>query len=104
MFQLEFTVSADEDLKKIEAGSDAGLVKQVKKTLGYLQTNPKHPSLHTHEYTSIPNPIDPSGKVFEAYAQNKTPGAYRIFWIYGSAKKPSARGRVITILAITPHI
>lgn len=103
MFQLEFTVSADEDLKRIEDGKDAGLTKQVKKALGYLQTNPKHPSLQTHEYDSIPNPIDPNGKVFEAYAQNKTPGAYRIFWIYGSAKKPPTKGRVITILAITPH-
>lgn len=103
MFQLEFTVSADEDLKKIENGSDAGLIKQVKKALGYLQTNPKHPSLETHEYDSIPNPIEPSQKVFEAYAQNKAPGAYRIFWIYGSAKKSPTKGRVITVLAITPH-
>lgn len=103
MFQLEFTVSADEELKKIEDHSDANLTKQVKKALGYLQTNPKHPSLQTHEYGSIPNPINPSGKVFEAYAQNKTPGAYRIFWIYGSAKKSPTKSRVITILAITPH-
>ena len=103
MFQLEFTISADEDLKKIESGSDTGLTKQVKKALGFLQTNPKHPSLETHEYESIPNPIDLSKKVFEAYAQNKTPGAYRIFWIYGSAKKPPTKGRVITVLAITPH-
>ena len=103
MFQLEFTVSADEDLKKIEDGSDAGLTKQIKKALGYLQTNPKHSSLETHEYDSIPNPIDSSKKVFEAYAQNTTPGAYRIFWIYGSAKKPATKGRVISVIAITPH-
>jgi hypothetical protein len=103
MFQLEFTVSADEDLKKIENGSDVGLIKQVKKALGYLQTNPKHPSLETHEYNSIPNPIEASKKVFEAYAQNKTPGVYRIFWVYGSAKKPSTKGHVITVIAITPH-
>jgi len=103
MFQLELTVSADEALRKIENGSDLGLIKQVKKALGYLQTNPKHPSLETHEYDSIPNPIDSSQKVFEAYAQNKTPGAYRIFWIYGSAKKLPIKGRVITVIAITPH-
>jgi hypothetical protein len=103
MFQLEFTVSADEDLKSLEDGKDAGLAKQVKKALGYLQVNPKHPSLHTHEYSSIPNPIDPVQKVFEAYVQNKTPGAYRIFWIYGSAKKPPTKGWVMTIIAITPH-
>ncbi len=103
MFQLELTVSADEALRKIENGSDLGLIKQVKKALGYLQTNPKHPSLETHEYDSIPNPIDPSQKVFEAYVQNNTPGAYRIFWIYGSVKKPPIKERVITVVAITPH-
>ena len=103
MFQLEFTVSADEDLKKIENGSHAGLIRQVKKSLGFLETNPKHPSLKTHEYDSIPNPINPSQKVFEAYAQNKTPGAYRVFWIYGSARKPPTKGRVITVIAITSH-
>lgn len=37
------------------------------------------------------------GDVFESYAQNKTPGAYRIFWTYGPSKAE------ITILAITPH-
>jgi len=103
MFQLEFTASADEDLRKIENSSDEGLIKQIKKTLGFLQTNPKHPSLNTHEYDSIPNPVNPAQKVFEAYAQNRTPGAYRIFWIYGSAKKPATKGRVITVIAITPH-
>jgi hypothetical protein len=36
-------------------------------------------------------------EVFEAYAENNTPGAYRIFWHYGPGKD------VITIIAITPH-
>lgn len=76
MFQLEFTDTAEAQLQEIEEDkSDAGLVKQVKKTLGFLQINPKHPSLNTHEYESIPNPINPKQKVFEAYAQNKTPSA-----------------------------
>jgi hypothetical protein len=37
--------------------------------------------------------------VFEAYAQNRTPGAYRIFWCYGPDKDKGD----ITITAITPH-
>jgi hypothetical protein len=42
--------------------------------------------------------IGPNGEeVFEAYAENNTPGAYRIFWVYGPGKD------VITILAITAH-
>jgi len=36
-------------------------------------------------------------QVFEAYAENQTPAAFRVFWYYG----PSARE--LTIVAITPH-
>jgi hypothetical protein len=102
MYRLEFTDPASEQLSAIERNkSDRGLAKQVKKALGYLQTNPRHPSLNTHPYDSLVNPLDPREKVFGAYAQNNTPGAYRIFFIYGSAKKPPAKGRIITIIAIT---
>ena len=104
MYQLEFTVPAQSQLEAIEKNkNDLGLTKQVKKALGYLQTNPKHPSLNTHPYDSLVNPIDPKAKVFGAYAQNNTPGAYRVFFIYGSAKKPPTKGRIITIIAIAPH-
>jgi hypothetical protein len=33
-------------------------------------------------------------EVFEAYAENNTPGAYRIFWHYGLGKD---------VITITPH-
>lgn len=82
---------------KKKTGRQAGLFKQVCKVLQNLQTNPRHPSLRTHKYDSI---VDPSGKnreLFEAYAQNQTPGAYRIFWYYGPGKGE------MTIVAITPH-
>ena len=36
-------------------------------------------------------------KVFEAYAEQKTPAAYRIFWYYGPEKNQ------ITTISITPH-
>jgi hypothetical protein len=84
--------------KKVKKTSkQEGLFKQVHKTIGYLAENPKHPSLNTHEYDSINNPYDASKKVFEAYAQNSTPGAYRVFWCYRPDKNE------ITIIAITPH-
>lgn len=82
---------------KKKSSKGEGLFKQVHKTLSLLQSNPKHPGLRTHEYLSIENPYDTKQKVFEAYAQNKTPGAYRVFWCYGPGKKE------ITIIAITPH-
>lgn len=83
--------------KKKKSSKQEGLFKQVRKTIKYLGENPRHPSLNTHEYDSITNPYDPEEKVFEAYAQNKAPGAYRAFWCYGPDKKK------ITIIAITPH-
>lgn len=70
-------------------------LKAVQKALGYLQINLRHPGLNTYKYASL---FGPKGEdVFEAYAENNTPGAYRIFWHYGPAKK------AITIIAITPH-
>ena len=83
--------------KKAKSSRVEGLFKQVHKTLELLSQNPRHPSLQTHEFDSIPNPYNPEEKVFEAYAQNQTPGAYRVFWCYGPNKKQ------ITIIAITPH-
>jgi len=98
MFELTFTRTAREQLKKVDGNpAQAGLCKQIKKSLGYLQTNPKHPSLKSHSYDSIDHPWESGEKVFEAYAQNNTPAAYRIFWCYGSNKKQ------ITIIAITAH-
>lgn len=98
MFELVFAARAQRDLDALERlPRSEGLVRQIKKSLAYLQHNPKHPSLHTHAYSSIENPYHPKEKVFEAYAQNRTPSAYRIFWCYGPAKTQ------LTIIAITPH-
>jgi hypothetical protein len=82
---------------KTKSSKHEGLFKQIHKSLELLRNNPKHPGLQTHEYQGIENPYDKEEKVFEAYAQSKTPGAYRIFWCYGPGKDE------ITIIAITPH-
>ena len=98
MFELVFTRRAQEELERLEGSSPhSGLVKQVKKTLGFLQANPRHPSLQTHVFHSLENPYHPDEKVFEAYVQQHTPAAYRIFWCYGPKKGQ------ITIIAVTPH-
>lgn len=83
--------------KKAKASKQEGLFKQIVKCVELLQSNPRHPGLKTHEYHSIENPYDRDTKVFEAYVQNRTPGACRIFWCYGPRKGE------ITIIAITPH-
>ena len=83
--------------KKAKASRQEGLFKQLVKCVELLQTNPRHPGPATHEYASIENPYDSRTKVFEAYVQNRTPGAYRVFCCYGPGKGE------ITIIAITPH-
>jgi hypothetical protein len=83
--------------KRAKASKAEGLFKQVEKCVRLLLENPRHPGLNTHGYDSIDHPFDDEGKVFEAYVQNRTPGAYRLFWCYGPGKGE------ITILAITPH-
>ncbi len=95
-FTLLFTHQASDDLDHLE--KNKGLSKRfkaVRKALGYLEINPRHPSLNTHKYTSLSGPNNED--VFEAYAENNTPAAYRVFWCYGPGKKE------ITILAITEH-
>lgn len=95
-FELIFTKKADEDLTKLEeVSSFAKRLKAVRKTLGYLETNPRHPSLNIHEFTSLSRQF--GIKIYEAYAENNTPAAYRVFWHYGPQKND------ITIIAITPH-
>lgn len=95
-FKLKYTLTADSQLTELETSSDkVPECKAVKKALGLMEADIRHKSLHTHKYDSLTGPNDE--EVFEAYAENNTPGAYRIFWYYG----PS-RG-FITILAITPH-
>lgn len=84
--------------KKTKASTAEGLFKQVKKCIDFLRENPRHPGLSTHEFRSREHPHTPGGKVFEAYVQQKTPGAYRLFWCYGPEKDQ------ITIIAITPHL
>ena len=101
--RLKFTPTANQQLTALEGDSArTSVCRQVKKTLGFLELNPRHPGLHSHEFVSL---VGANGeKIFEAYAQNNTPGAYRVFWHYGpdevSEKK---RVSVLTIVAITPH-
>lgn len=95
-FKLRFAKEAAAQYRALK--DDPALQKRykaVRKALGYLQINPRHPGLNTHAYSSVAGPN--GEKVFEAYAENNTPAAYRILWWYGPEKGQ------ITILAITPH-
>jgi hypothetical protein len=93
----EDSLKARKTGKKGKATKAEGLFKQVHGCIQKLLNDPRHPGLKTHKYDSLEHPYDPKQPVFEAYVQNNTPGAYRIFWCYGPNKGD------ITILAITPH-
>jgi len=96
LFELERTDGATETYNRLKnSPSDKKRYEAVKKTLKLLAANPRHNSLQSHEFTTLKGPN--GEKVFEAYAQQKTPAAYRVFWYYGPSE-----GK-ITILAITPH-
>lgn len=96
MPKLRLTPEAETTIESLlKDPSKKGLYQQVRKTLCLMQENLRHPSLRTHKYHNFDGPKGQS--VFEAYVQNKTPGAYRVFWCYGPEKE------MITILAITPH-
>ena len=102
--KLRFTLTADKQLTSIENDPALkGVLKQVRKTLGYLETNLRAKSLQTHEFESLTQRY--GKKVFEAYVQQNTPAAYRIFWHYGPDEidKNGERTAIITVLAITPH-
>jgi hypothetical protein len=93
-FELDFSEEADDILNKLQINNPRKY-KKVSKALGLMQTNLRHPSLNTHLYDSFQGPNQE--KVFESYAENNTPSAWRIFWYYGSEQG------VIIILTLTPH-
>tara|TARA_Y100000588_G_C14206760_1_gene904989 strand:+ start:396 stop:704 length:309 start_codon:yes stop_codon:yes gene_type:complete len=95
-FAILFTKVADEHLTKLEQDtSKKKIFKAVCKTLAFMEVNLRHPSLQTHKFHTLSG--SQGQEVFESYAQQHTPGAYRIFWYYGPAKSQ------ITIVAIVPH-
>jgi hypothetical protein len=101
--ELRFTPLAQEALRELEGDPNSlALLKQVRKTLGILEKNLRHPSLNTHKFRSLHGPA--GEEVFEAYVQNQTPGAYRVFFYYGPDRIEAGRRiPVLTIVAITPH-
>ncbi len=96
-FELQYTLVAQSQFN--ELSKNKGLEKRfkaVKKALRFLSENPAHPSLQTHKFDSLEGIA--GTETFEAYAENNTPGAYRIFWCYYPPKT-----NTITITMITPH-
>jgi hypothetical protein len=94
-FEIILSHEANENYMVLQNPSKKAVLKAVDKTLDLMATNLRHRSLQTHEFHGMKGPD--GEKIWESYAQNKTPGAYRVFWHYGPGKSK------ITIVAITPH-
>jgi mRNA-degrading endonuclease RelE of RelBE toxin-antitoxin system len=96
IFKLKISPEAKDQLSKLK--HDPSLNKRYKavnKALDYLRTNPRHSSLNIHIFETHAGPG--GAKIWEAYAENNTPGAYRIFFSFGPDKE------TISIISIIPH-
>ena len=98
MPKLLFTPKAAEQFRELENfPALAKRFRAVRSALGKMEHSLRHPSLRTHVYDEKGCPHD--GKLFEAYAENNTPVAYRIFFCY----MPRPDIDTVLIVAITPH-
>ena len=95
-FELEWADEAKATFNLLKTNpSEKSRYKAVKKALGFLASDPRHPSLQTHPFLSLRGPN--GERVFEAYAQHRRAAAYRILWYYGPSKG------IITIFLMFPH-
>lgn len=93
--RLLFTPEAKGVLADLAASPQHAVkLKKVRKALALLEQNPRHPGLNSHKYQSIKG-VDGSD-LWESYVENRTPGAWRIFWQWGT------EGTLI-VIAIGPH-
>lgn len=96
-FRLELTANVVEILERMAANpTHATKLKKVRNTLAKLQAQgPRYPGLQSHEYNQL---FGPNGeKVWESYVENRTPGAWRVWWFYGPGRN------VITVINIAEH-
>lgn len=95
-FRLYYTPTAAAQRRALERRQDLRRHwKAVRKALGLMEVDLRHPGLNTHKFQSLAGPR--GEEVFESYAENRTPGAYRILWHYGPG-----RGE-LTVFAIVAH-
>jgi len=95
-FDLDLSFEAESLLATLagETG-DAVRLRKIEHALARLQSNPRHPGLNTHRYRTKAGPNGEA--VWEAYVENRAPGAWRIWFCYGPGRN------VISVLAIGPH-
>jgi hypothetical protein len=103
-YKIKLSTAAETQYKALVNGGAATVakLKKVRRTLALLEQDPRYPGLHSHQYENFPGL--PKAKIWDSYVENKTPSAWRIFWMYGPNETVDGTEiAVITILAITPH-
>lgn len=95
-FTLLYTLTADAQYEKLKAAQSKQF-RAVDKALDFLEKNPRHGGLNSHKFESLRGQGAGGADVWVSYAENNTPGAYRIMWHYG----PGAGA--ITVISIIPH-
>lgn len=77
------------------SADEAKLLKQWSKAAALLEENPRHPGLHTHEIDELSRRF--GEKVWQSYLENRTPGAARLYWVYGPERHQ------ITLVGLDRH-
>lgn len=95
-FRILFSQAARAALSVLEADPSQGVrLKKVRKAIGLLELNPRHPGPNTHRYQSKRGPD--GEPMWEAYVENQAPRAWRIWFMYG----PGAE--TLSIIAMGPR-
>jgi hypothetical protein len=103
-YKLKFSTAAESQLKALAEGGAANAIKlkKVRRALALLEQDPRYPGLHSHQYENVPG--ESKARVWDSYVENKTPSAWRIFWMYGPNEIVGGQEvAIISVLAITPH-
>jgi len=81
-FELRYTPTAEKTLRSLK--DDKNQVRRYKKAVKALKNlrteGPSYPALHSHLLITITFNGSP---VWQSYIENKTPGAWRMTWVYG---------------------
>lgn len=98
------------EIDRLRAGLESGmldqtdkrLAKKLFKAIANLARDPRYAGLQSHEIEPLTNRYSTGGKikVFESYLENNTPGAGRLFWVYGPESRDS---KLITLIGLEPH-
>ena len=96
MYQIHLGVPEMETLwNTLQAKVRSRTASAMGKAMRLLSENPRHPGLQSHEISALTARY--GMKVWESYLENRTPGAGRIFWVYGPNQQD------ITIIGLEPH-